>query len=455
VKRFSAIEFYVAGMAIAAVLSATVVSWSELGALPGRDLIGLASLIGIGVLSEALAVSLAVPKSASSITFLPFMTAVVLFGPAAGVVLLLTAGLIGERVIRRKESIRVVFNISQWVLASSIAGALFWQSAASTIGSIGTAVLPFLWFTIVFLALNQIAVSVAITLSQGIPLRHAWRSLVGKGGGNPTFDLLVAPVALLIAFLYRELWLGGLALSMLPLLFIRAAYLTTRRLEDANRNLLSALVKAIETRDPYTSGHSLRVARLAKLIAVEMDLGRRTEAIETAALLHDVGKIDPVYVEILRKPESLTAEERAIIESHVTKGVELLKDMTSFSDDIILAVRHHHERVDGRGYPDRLIGKQIPLGARIIKVCDAIDAMLSDRPYRRALSTDKVKEQLSLYSGSQFDPDVVRIVLGSKVLETYIAVEESTGGIRRAAKIAHLPDFIGTRQLRPASGSTP
>ncbi len=419
--RPTPIQLYVAAMAAAALLGASQIPWDGVFALPMRDIAGLGFLIAIGVFSEALALSLSVPKSASSITFLPFLTAVVLFGPAAGVVLLLTAGFVGERLIRKKESIRVIFNLSQWVLGSSLAGLLFIKLAplSESPAAMDSFLLPFLLFTLFFLAFNQIAVSVAITLSQGIPLRNAWRTIVGRGGGNPTFDLLVAPVAFAIAFLYRELWLGGLALSMLPLLFIRAAYLNTRRLEEANRNLLSALVKAIETRDPYTSGHSLRVAKLARLIAENMKLGKQIESIETAALLHDVGKIDPVYVEILRNPASLSPEERTVIESHVTKGVELLTSLTSFSAEIILAVRHHHERVDGRGYPDKLSGDQIPLAARIIKVCDAIDAMLSDRPYRKALSQAQVREQLSLYANTQFDAAIVRVVLEMPILEEY------------------------------------
>jgi len=108
-----------------------------------------------------------------------------------------------------------------------------------------------------------------------------------------------------------------------------------------------------------------------------------------------------------------------VIESHVTKGVELLTSLSSFPSEVVSAVRHHHEREDGKGYPDGLAGDAIPLGAKIIKVCDAIDAMLSDRPYRSALSLAQVKEQLITYAGIQFDPDVVRCVVASTVLEDH------------------------------------
>jgi putative nucleotidyltransferase with HDIG domain len=148
---------------------------------------------------------------------------------------------------------------------------------------------------------------------------------------------------------------------------------------------------------------------------------RRLDRIEQSALLHDIGKIDAIYTEILKKPDSLSSEERSIIESHVTKGVELLQTLSSVPAAVIADVRHHHERVDGKGYPDGLRGKDIPLGARIIKVSDAIDAMLSDRPYRNALDLDTVRRELTLYSGSQFDEEVVQAIIDTDVLESHRA----------------------------------
>jgi putative nucleotidyltransferase with HDIG domain len=231
---------------------------------------------------------------------------------------------------------------------------------------------------------------------------------------------MVSPLAIVVAFFYASSGGIGLILSLLPLFFIRHAYLNTYRLEQANRDLLKVLVKAIETRDPYTSGHSQRVASLAGQIARQMSLSaRKIETIEMSALLHDVGKIDVIYTEILRKPERLTPEEQRIIESHVTKGVELLKSLASVPEEVIAAVRHHHEREDGQGYPDGLTGDQIPLGAKIIKVCDAVDAMLSDRPYRAALSRDQVRQELASHIHDEFDARVVACVLQSELLDEH------------------------------------
>ena len=221
-------------------------------------------------------------------------------------------------------------------------------------------------------------------------------------------------------FLYFELGILGLIVSLLPLVFVRYSYLSKHRLEQANRDLLKVLVKAIETRDPYTSGHSMRVMGLAETIGEELGLnGRDIDVVRTAALLHDVGKIDVVYDQILKKPTGLTEGERKTMESHVTRGVEILTSLSSFDPAVVTAVRHHHESFDGSGYPDELRAMAIPMAARIIKVCDAVDAMLSDRPYRPALTTAAVREQLERYAGVQFDPDVVAATLSTDLVEQH------------------------------------
>jgi putative nucleotidyltransferase with HDIG domain len=236
----------------------------------------------------------------------------------------------------------------------------------------------------------------------------------GRIWGTALNDLMVLPIAILVAYLYFELHVVGLLVALLPLLFVRYAYLAKFRLEVANRDLLQVLVKAIETRDPYTSGHSIRVQSLSKSIGEELGLSVRTiDELEAAALLHDVGKIEVVYEEILRKPSSLSEQERKIIESHVLRGVEILTSLSSFNSRIIAGIRHHHELFDGSGYPDGLSGVRIPLYARIIKVSDAIDAMLSTRPYRPALST-----------GKHFDPEIVKVVVKSSVLAQHAAMVE-------------------------------
>lgn len=421
------INLYVATVCLGAAGGLLLVDWSLLGSMSAGHYSGLAALLFLALLSEYRAIPMQGGKTAASITFLPVITSLLLFGLPATILLVAVNELVAEQFIRKKEPIRVAFNVSQWVFSVVVGGFAYSSTGGLPLALVGDLpnmlgqILPFAIFSLLFSATNHAAVIGAIAISRELPLRAVMDVVAGRAGGNLSYDLLISPIALGVAALYLKVGWLGILVSLLPLLFVRGAYLTAQRLQQANSDLLKALVKAIETRDPYTSGHSVRVARLSRSIGERMGLSRRTiEGIENAALLHDVGKIDPVYINILKKPSGLSREERAVIESHVIKGVELLEQLSSLSVDVIADVRHHHERVDGKGYPDGLSGDQIPLGARIIKICDAIDAMLSDRPYRKALTLSEVEEQLNLYAGSQFDSVIVAAVLSCDIIERFL-----------------------------------
>jgi putative nucleotidyltransferase with HDIG domain len=420
------IRVYVLLVCLGALIGVWQTDWRAVIDLPSSALTGLAGLIAIGVLSEALAIGLSVGASAStsSITFLPLLAGVQLFGPAAAILLIGTTQVFGEIVVRRKGVLKGTFNIAQAVLATSVAGSAFLLlGGRPLLGSVdvnmASQLWPFVSFGLLFLAVNHAAVALAITLSQSLSFRRVWQQVLANSGASFS-DVLISPIALAVAFLYVQFGLPGILVLLLPMLFVRYSYLTTSKLREANADLLTALVKAIEIRDPYTSGHSLRVSQLAQQIAEELGLNRiSVDLIANAALLHDVGKIEAVYTEILRKPGALTPEERAIMESHVVRGVRLLEDLSSVPAEVVRIVRHHHEREDGKGYPDGLLGDEIPIGSKIIVLCDAVDAMLSDRPYRDALPLSAVLEQLEVHAGRQFDHRVVRAVLNSQILADY------------------------------------
>lgn len=436
------IRLYVFGTCGLAALLAVSQDWAAFAQTVQGNYWGLIALALLALFTEhqALVIGRGKASGGTSIGFLPLFTVLVLFGPAATVAVMMVNGPIVEYLIRQKEPLRANFNIAQYVAAAGLGGLAFTlvggtplmalpdiARAAGIMEQVG----PFIVFGVVVLLFNNTAVALAIALSEGLAFREVWDAVVTQTGVNIVTDLLVAPVAIAVAALYVQIGTLGLVLAILPLLFIRHAYLTTFRLQQANRDLLKALVKAIETRDPYTSGHSVRVARLATAIAEDMGFpSKRVDELETAALLHDIGKIDGVYSEILKKPSALSDEERAIIESHVTKGAEFIRSLTSFGDEVVLPVLHHHEHVDGSGYPDGLKAEEIPMGARIIKVCDAIDAMLSDRPYRKALPVPEVLNQLRLYAGRQFDPDIVATVLKGGVIPAHV---ETLGSAHPAA----------------------
>jgi putative nucleotidyltransferase with HDIG domain len=422
------LKLYVVLLATTAVAFVSLLDWSLFAHFSSADLTGFLTFIALVVLSQALAVESTVgttrPVSAS-IAFLPlFALAVVLPPPAVTIAAALSAAT--ELVVRRSKGwTRAVFNVSQITLAYGIGSLAFHATHGgfyTDLGFAGSALSQtfssFALLAVVCFGINIFLVVGYISIRDRQPFFSLLINTVGRGGSNLFYDLLASPIALLAAFLYLSLHVGGLLIVVLPLLLIRNAYLSVINLHKANKDLLRILIKAIETRDPYTSGHSQRVSTLARLIAE--DVGARAslaERIEDAALLHDIGKIEALYSEIIAKPTDLTEAERDLIKTHATKGADLLQTLTSLDKDVIAGVRHHHERYDGLGYPDGLSGKAIPLAARIIMLCDSVDAMLSDRPYRDALSMTDVRDELQRCSGTQFDPDIVDAVLANNTLE--------------------------------------
>jgi response regulator RpfG family c-di-GMP phosphodiesterase len=180
-----------------------------------------------------------------------------------------------------------------------------------------------------------------------------------------------------------------------------------RMLQHAYRQTVTALADALEAKDPVTGLHALRVQRYAVELVGGLDPGLlRDPSLEYGFLLHDVGKIG-IPDTILQKEGSLTDAERRLMQRHTVIGVEMLSDVALLQGEGLRVVRSHHERWDGTGYPDRLAERQIPVGARIFALVDALDAMTSERPYRRALSWEEATDEILAKSGSQFDPRVV------------------------------------------------
>lgn len=182
------------------------------------------------------------------------------------------------------------------------------------------------------------------------------------------------------------------------------------RLESHFTATVEALVSALEARDPYTERHATRMRDLAAALALGLGLGPEgTTAIRLGALLHDVGKIG-IADAILRKPDPLSAEEWAQMREHPLIGERLLAGVPALASALPV-VRHHHEHWDGTGYPDGLAGEDIPLGARVVAVCDAWDAMTTDRPYRPALARPDAEAELRRGAGHQWDPACVALLL--------------------------------------------
>jgi HD-GYP domain-containing protein (c-di-GMP phosphodiesterase class II) len=287
----------------------------------------------------------------------------------------------------------------------------------------------FLFFVLAstYVVLNMAAVSGAVALSTGRPYREVWHLNVR---GILGYDIGASVLSMLVAFAYvkaERLGWGPLALLALalPIIALKHVYALYHSLEKSGQELLELMVKAIEARDPYTSGHSLRVRELSRAIALELELSaREIEEVETAALLHDVGKIHEEFAPLLRKEARLTSEETALMQTHAAKSAELVGIISKFRGGIQRAVRHHHERWDGEGYPDGVQGRDIPLASRIIIISDTIDAMTTDRPYRKRLPLEVVIAELQKCRGTQFDPAIVDVAVSSVAVRRLIVGSE-------------------------------
>jgi HD-GYP domain-containing protein (c-di-GMP phosphodiesterase class II) len=412
-------------------------------------------------------------EAKGSTSFTIHMAAGILFGPYWGGLITLISTL-ASQFAEKQVAIKLVFNVAQRVV-SVVGGVLLYQvvggalppsylaeGLSSNRGLVQRDLALFLVISGFYFFFNACSVSAAVSLSSGKKFSEVW-SLNSRGVIG--YDLAASFLAVLLAFLYVRLEglfnLGvlGLVVTLAPILVIRHIYGLYRKLQNSGRELLDLMVKAIEARDPYTSGHSVRVATLAKAIAQETKMStEEVEEVYTAAILHDVGKIHEEFAPLLRKDSKLTPEETALLQTHAVKSADLVGIISSFRGSIQHAVRNHHERWDGGGYPDGLAGEEIPLGARIIMISDTTDAMTTDRPYRKRLPIDAVVAELQKYRGTQFDPKLVDLVVNSiavrRVMADLQAVhnsppgeEISTGGSKRVQPGA--PGLLRTRPSWP------
>ncbi len=266
-------------------------------------------------------------------------------------------------------------------------------------------------------AINSMLVSLAISLAAQLPFRYVWSRNYSQVVWH---DLSMVPLGAFLAVLWRYNPVAVL-LAGLPLLVVRHSYGTANDLQRQTHQALHALVRVIDRRDQLTFDHSERVSEYSRLIANAMDLPQEEiEIIVPAALLHDLGKVG-MRDDILFSPKRLNSDERRSAQGHAEIGAELLGKFPLFEKGARL-VRHHHERYDGKGYPDGLKGEEIPIGARVIAVADSYQAMTEERPYRHALTREQANQELRAGSGTQFDPRVVEVFL--KVLQD-IPVAES------------------------------
>ena len=392
------------------------------------DWVGLAAIVALVGAGQALA--LEVDDGSISVSAVGSIAGAALFGPRAALALAITTAAV-EWSARRGPLHYVVFNIGTLSLASLAAAGVF---TAGFDGDVGRFVYIFAGIAAggTYFVVNMGLLSLAVAIEG----HQRWLAVFRERFAWLGMHYLV------YGFIGGVIWVGhdtaglwALAVFAVPLLLMRKtqeAYLRhTQRsaqklrqaaetiqtqnvsLEQANRLLrerstaaMESLSATVDARDAYTAGHSRRVQQLALAIGRELGLSQvELDLLGHAALFHDIGKL-AIPDAILLKPAILTAEEWTLMQRHAAEGARII-DRLGFLNDAVPAIRHHHERYDGAGYPDGIAGEEIPLGARIIHVADALDSMLTTRIYRAARPAAEALEELRRAAGTQFCPRCV------------------------------------------------
>jgi putative nucleotidyltransferase with HDIG domain len=405
----ASLALYVASLAIGAIgISAALASAGYATRTPW----GVFALAGVAALAERAGVRLNATTEAS-ISLLPTVFAAVLFGPLAAMVVG-AASMLGD--FGRPYTRWVAYTSSRAITAAAagLAAISAGMVSSSVVGGVAAATVA------AALTAEGLDVAFAATINK-LRRNGGWaeavRTLIPMGLG---FVALYAPLIAILVIAYRELTPWTLALFFAPALAAQRLFVlyqeqrrltddlvtVNQQLERAGLSFASALVATLDARDRYTAGHSAAVAVYARDIAARMGLSVADQQLaHLCGLVHDIGKVG-LPPGLLEKPGPLSLHERRVMEEHPVIGQRILEKVENYGA-IATIVRHHHERVDGNGYPDSLVGSEIPLIARILAVADAYDAMTSDRPYRDAMPTQVARLRLAQAVESQFDTTVV------------------------------------------------
>jgi len=330
--------------------------------------------------------------------------AIVIFGPAVAAMIAAGTTLVSQLFFARQRPHKMLFNIALFIVTIMVSGSVFRWAGGVASPSVAELVLPLAACGATYFLIDTFGVSTIVALSQGGSVwrtwqrMYLWTTLTHLAG--------FVPLGAIIVVIFAHIGLPGVALFLAPLILARYSFKLYMDMRNAHFDTVRALTSAIDASDPFTRGHSERVTAYSVAIARKLGLAeRRVLMIEYASLLHDMGKI-AVQHDILLKPGKLSDDEWSLMRMHPETGARIVGDL-HFLKGAREVVLYHHERYDGQGYPDGLQGSEIPTEARIVKVADAFDAMLSDRPYRKGLSVDDAIAELEGGRGTEFDPVVV------------------------------------------------
>jgi putative nucleotidyltransferase with HDIG domain len=393
----------------AAVLAASVVAFYAFTPHAGPvDPVTALVVLALMVLTEATAVSLPGGGYVSAGAVLD-LACLLILGPVYTAWFNVVATFITQALLLRKPMVRVVHNMAIFGLTAFAAGYAF-TAAGGRVGQVvvGRDILPLLTCGLVYFLCNSSFVSTVIGLTTGPSIWRQWQRIFLHG---MLHHLSFIALGTLVAVVYLSAGPVGLVLFGIPFLVARHSFQLYIEIRNDLKDFVRALSEVLEEVDPYTRQHSVRVSQYAIRLARGMGLSEHeVDEIEYAALVHDLGKIGPHHQHILQKPGSLSHEEQRTLRGHPAAGAEIVQKVRALRRSAEI-VRSHHERPDGRGYPFGLMSEDVPIGARILNVADAFDAMTSDRPYRRALSAGSALRELEQGSGTQFDAQVVGCLL--------------------------------------------
>lgn len=299
-----------------------------------------------------------------------------------------------------------VFNVSQSIIVTALISLTYVRIG----GEIGKfSIYPTLVILLLGIILNTTIISGYLTSSTGQKFHVVW---INNVKGMITSAVAVGTMGIIIALAFIGYGYGAVILFFGPLLLARYSFKLYIEMRNLYLSTIQALNKTVEAKDPYTSGHANRVEKFAVELAEAYHLPfESVQNIKTASILHDIGKIG-INDSILNKATRLSQEEFHEIMRHPSIGADIISKV-DFLKDITTIVKHHHERFDGKGYPDGLHGDEIPIEAAILTIADSFDAMTSDRPYRKALTQEEAFEELKRNAGTQFHPQLV---------ETFISI---------------------------------
>ena len=418
-KQWVNVYIYTLAIAALGLFSLTI------SAIPPVDLSAVGLFALLVAAAEWASIDIYVRNTSVSPSAVLFIAGVLLFGPMGAIVLGAVIAVVAF--IKHKSPFtRFIFNASNQLFAGMVCYLLIRLTGSDfRDGSILFQIIASMLAGLTVYLFTSCFVAIGISMDFRVSFRQIW---VEQFSWLPLYYVGMGLMAFTLVYSYLRAGIPGALVILVPLFLLRFSQkqyidrtknavnelkeknkmleVHSSEITRLNNGLLDTLAEVIDFRDPYLLGHSRQVTQYALLIAKELGLNdSQIEIIRKASLMHDLGKLG-IHTSLLSKSTGLTHEEYEVIKRHVTVGADLLHKSQAL-ESLITIVLHHHEHFDGNGYPDGLKATDIPLEARIVCLADSIDAMASNRPYRKAMKFEMIMAEIRRCAGSQFDPSVV------------------------------------------------